>query len=93
LCGSAPFFSPYSPECVEVEFSEVRDYKLAPIWVRQLHTTVLKVPPARSKDYLATVVARIRYNALRLATAQLPENFSKRTDRLSRIHSEFIAMS
>ena len=61
----------------EGEFSEVRDYKLAPIWVRQLHTTVLKVPPTRSKEYLATVVARIRYKALRLATSQLPENFSK----------------
>src|ERR687897_3083601 len=30
------FSCPYSPECLEVEFSEVHGYKRAPIWVPRL---------------------------------------------------------
>jgi hypothetical protein len=75
--GSGSSSSPYSPECLEVEFSEVRGYKRAPIWAPMLPLAPHTSPPARFKGRLVGFVARGCYKQCRLATLELPENFSE----------------
>ena len=74
--GPGSSFCPYSPKCVEDEFSEVGGYKRTPIRAPRLplapHTS-----PARFKGGLVGFVARDRYEQWRLATYQLPENSSE----------------
>ena len=69
----------YSPECVE---KKTNSRKLAVTsearyGLKQLHTSVLKVPPAQIEGYLVTGAARDCYEPLRLATTQLSENFQR----------------
>src|SRR5215211_5835671 len=73
--GHSP--SPYSPECVEEEFSEVHSIK-PPRSAPPRPATLRIVPEERIGRIgapLATIEARQCYRPLRLATVQLPRGF------------------
>jgi hypothetical protein len=58
------------------EFSEVRRYKRR-YRLKEPHTSVLKAPLAWMEGYLVTDAAKNRYEPLRLATHQLPQEHRK----------------